>query len=195
MVAGYANDGMGPYTLNLDSVSCNGGSANINVSPMSINNGQTCMNTNTQVTQSMDVRNVGDRTLYTWAADSSRASCVPINDVPWLRMPAASFATAAGAASSVAVTFNSTGRPPGVYTANVCLGSNDPDAASGNGTGMVIVPATMTVCSVPTAVDLTSMAAAPAQSPLPAGIPMAAFPAAAGLALAAAYALRRKVGK
>ena len=25
VVAGYANDGMGPYTLNLDSNSCNGG--------------------------------------------------------------------------------------------------------------------------------------------------------------------------
>ena len=43
------------------------------------------------------------------------------------------------------------------------------------------------------AVVLADLAATPAQSP--ASIPMAAFPAAAGLALAAAYAVRRKVGK
>ncbi len=79
-----------------------------------------------------------------------------------------------------------------MYTANVCFSSNDPDAAPGNGTGMVVVPATMTVCTVPTAVDLSSLAAAPVQSPLPVGIPLAALPAAAGLALAAAYAVRRK---
>ena len=190
VVAGYANDGLGPYTLNLDSNSCNGGSAEINVSPLSVNNGQACMNQNTQVTQPMTVRNVGNRSLYTWAADSSNASCTSISNVSWLSLPEASFATVPGATSGINVTFDSTGYAPGVYTANVCFSSNDPDAASGNGTGMVIVPATMTVCSVPTAVDLTGLAAAPVQSP--ASIPMAAFPAAAGLALAAAYALRRK---
>ncbi len=188
VVAGYANDGMGPYTLNLDSNSCNGGSAEINVSPLTVNNGQTCMNQNTQVTQPMTVQNVGNRPLYTWAADSANAGCASISDVGWLRLPEASFATAAGATSSVDVTFDSTGYAPGVYTANVCFSSNDPDAAPGNGTGLVVVPATMTVCTVPTAVDLSSLAAAPVQSPLPVGIPLAALPAAAGLALAAAYA-------
>ena len=190
VVAGYTNDGMGPYTLNLDSNSCTGGSADIDVSPLSISSGFTCMAQNTQVTRAMTVRNVGDRTLYTWAADSSHANCVPISDVSWLRLPDASFSTAAGATSGLNATFDSTGHAPGVYTANVCFVSNDPDAASGNGNGLVIVPATMTVCSIPTAVDLTRLAAAPVQSP--ASIPMAAFPAAAGLALAAAYALRRK---
>ena len=93
VVAGYANDGLGPYTLNLDSNSCNGGSAKINVSPLSVNNGQACMNQNTQVTQPMTVRNVGNRSLYTWAADSSNASCTSISNVSWLSLPEASFAT------------------------------------------------------------------------------------------------------
>ena len=186
VVAGYANSEMGPYTLNLDSNSCNGGAAQIDVSPLAVNNGAACMNQNTQVTQPMTVQNVGDRSLYTWAAGSSRASCIPVSEVPWLRLPEASFATAAGAASSVGVTFDSTGYAPGVYTANVCFASNDPDA----GDGVVIVPATMTVCSVPTAVGLSGLAATPA--PLPLGIPLAALPAAAGLALAAAYAARRR---
>ncbi len=44
----------------------------------------------------------------------------------------------------------------------------------------------------PTAVTLTGLVAGVAQSPIPAAIPMAALPAVSGLALAAAYLLRRK---
>ncbi len=63
------------------------------------------MNQNTQVSQPMAVQNVGNRPLYTWAADSANAGCASISDVRWLRLPEASFATAAGATSSVDVTF------------------------------------------------------------------------------------------
>jgi hypothetical protein len=54
----------------------------------------------------------------------------------------------------------------------------------------VIVPVTLIVGD-PTAVTLDGLSAA--QAPLPAaGLPLAALPAAIGLALGAAYALRRK---
>ena len=44
----------------------------------------------------------------------------------------------------------------------------------------------------PTAVTLSGLDATQSPSPVPAGLPMAALPAAAGLAMAAVYALRRK---
>ena len=50
-----------------------------------------------------------------------------------------------------------------MYTGNLCVTSNDPDAGPGNGTDLVIVPVTLTVLP-PTAVALTDLAAESATS-------------------------------
>jgi hypothetical protein len=50
---------------------------------------------------------------------------------------------------------------------------------------------TLTV-QTPTAVTLNGLASSASPSAIPASLPMAAVPAAAGLAMAAVYALRRK---
>ena len=49
-----------------------------------------------------------------------------------------------------------------------------------------------TQCSPPTAVTLASVEASPAPAPVPASVPLGALPVAAGLAMAAVYALRRR---
>ncbi len=91
------------------------------------------------------------------------------------------------------VTFDSTGLAAGVYTGNLCVTSNDPDPGPGNGTDLVIVPLTLTV-QPPTAVTLSNLTAdaSSVACAVPASLPLAALPAAAGLAMAAVYALRRK---
>ena len=89
------------------------------------------------------------------------------------------------------VTFNSTGLAVGTYNANLCVTSDDPTPGPGNGTNLVPVPVTLIV-QQPTAVTLSGMDATESPSAIPAGLPMAAFPAAAGLAMAAVYALRRR---
>ena len=69
--------------------------------------------------------------------------------------------------------------------------SDDPDPGPGNGTDLVPVPVTLIVQN-PTAVTLNGLDATASPSAIPAGLPVAALPAAAGLATAAAYALRRR---
>jgi subtilisin-like proprotein convertase family protein len=122
--------------------------------------------------------------------------CSAVSDIPWLSLDVYAGSNAGGTDTDVTATFDSTGLLAGVYTGNLCVTSNDPDAGPGNGTDLVIVPVTLTV-EPPTAVTLSGLAAtgetAPAQAPLPlAGLPLAALPAALGLALGAAYVLRRK---
>ena len=115
-------------------------------------------------------------------------TCSTPSDVPWLSETPTNGATAGGGSTPVTVTFDSTGLAVGVYTANLCVDSNDPDPGPGNGTDLVIVPVTLTV-QPPTAVALTDLSAGTEQMPAPAGVPLGAV-AAAGLsmALAAGYA-------
>ena len=115
-----------------------------------------------------------------------------MSDIPWLSLDAYNGSNGGGTNTVVTATFNSTGLPDGVYTGNLCITSNDPDAGPGNGTDLVIVPVTLTV-QPPTAVALTDLAAGTDQMPAPAGVPLGAV-AAAGLsmAMAAGYALRRR---
>ena len=71
--------------------------------------------------------------------------CTAPADVPWLSETPTSGVTAGSATTPVQVTFDSTGLAAGVYTANLCVTSNDPDAGPGNETELVIVPVTLTV--------------------------------------------------
>lgn len=66
-------------------------------------------------------------------------------DVPWLSVSPANGTTAGGSATPVQVTFDSTGLEVGVYNANLCVTSNDPNAGPGNGTDLVIVPVELAV--------------------------------------------------
>jgi hypothetical protein len=119
-----------------------------------------------------------------------QTTCTNPADIPWASTSPITGTTAAGDGTDVTVTLDSTGLTPGVYTGNLCVTSNDPDAGPGNGTDLVVVPLTLTV-EEPTAVTLSSLDAA--QAPLAAaGLPVAALPVAIGLALSAAYVLRRR---
>ena len=80
-----------------------------------------------------------------WLADGVQPICTNPSDVPWLAEVPNAGTTAAGASTTVDVTYNSTGLADGVYTANLCVESNDPDAGPGNETELVIVPVTLTV--------------------------------------------------
>ncbi len=125
-------------------------------------------------------------------ADVTPATCSALADIPWLSLSPTNGANAGGTNTQVTVTFNSNSLANGVYTGNLCVTSNDPDAGPGNGTDLVIVPVTLTV-QPPTAVTLTDLAAGVDPMPAPAGVPLGAV-AAAGLsmALAAGYATRRR---
>ncbi len=72
---------------------------------------------------------------------------------------------AGGTDTIVTATFDSASLPIGVYTGNLCVTSNDPDAGPGNGTDLVIVPVTLTV-QPPTAVALTDLAAGSTDQPI-----------------------------
>ncbi len=101
------------------------------------------------------------------------------------------WSTPAGSAQDVTVTFDSTGLAAGTYTGDLCIFSNDPDPGPGNGTNLAPVPVTLIV-QTPTAVTLSGLGATESPSAIPTGLPLTAFPAAAGLAMAAVYALRRR---
>jgi hypothetical protein len=60
-------------------------------------------------------------------------------DIPWLSVSPDSGTTAGGASTDVDVTFDSTGLATGVYTATLCVNSNDAD------TPQIAVPVEMTV--------------------------------------------------
>lgn len=118
------------------------------------------------------------------------STCTNPADIPWATTSPITGTTASGMATDVTVTLDSTGLLPGIYTGNLCITSNDPDAGPGNETDLVMVPLTLTV-EAPSAVALSTLDAT--QAALPAtGLPLAALPAAISLALGAAYALRRR---
>ena len=71
--------------------------------------------------------------------------CSNLADVPWLSTDPITGTVPAGGAVGVNVTTDSTGLTNGLYTANLCISSNDPDPGPGAGTDLVIVPVSMMV--------------------------------------------------
>jgi hypothetical protein len=122
---------------------------------------------------------------------AQNVACDSPADVGWLSVSPANGSNAGGTNTPVTVTFNSTGLADGTYNANLCIDSNDPDPGPGNGTDQVVVPVTLIV-QAPLAVTLSGLSTSTSPSAIPATLPIAAIPAAAGLAMAAVYALRRK---
>ncbi len=74
-----------------------------------------------------------------------QADCSAPADIPWAAVAPANGTTAAGAATDVTVTLDSTGLAAGDYSGNLCFLSNDPDPGPGNETELVIVPVNLTV--------------------------------------------------
>ena len=72
------------------------------------------------------------------------ASC-RTSDVPWLSLSGSDGTVAAGASTPLDVQIDTTGLAQGLYEAQVCIRSNDPDAGPGPGTNLVPVPVQLTV--------------------------------------------------
>ncbi|GAB4579976.1 MAG: hypothetical protein Fur0022_27150 [Anaerolineales bacterium] len=81
-------------------------------------------------------------------------ACTTLGDIPWVSVNPISGTIPGGSASSVEVTFNSTGLSAGVYTGTLCINSNDPF------TSLVTVPLTLTVVPFTYGVDLSGDQAA-----------------------------------
>ncbi len=73
------------------------------------------------------------------------SDCSAPSDVPWLSVSPTGGVNAGGTSTPVMVGFDSTGLAAGIYEARLCVASNDPDPAPGNGTGLVIVPVELVV--------------------------------------------------
>jgi hypothetical protein len=83
------------------------------------------------------------------------SDCSNPSDVPWLSAAPTGGTTAAGATTPVTVTFDSTGLALGTYEARLCITSDDPNTGPGNGTNLVIVPATMNVSPTAPSIAVT----------------------------------------
>ena len=131
--------------------------ANIDVSPLSMSSMQAA---NTTTNQTLTVANTGGGTLNWQIAEEPvalpenagqrvpaqpAATCDNPADVSWLSLSPASGSNAGGANTPVTVAIDSTGLPAGIYTANLCVTSNDPDPGPDNGAGLVVVPVQMMV--------------------------------------------------
>ncbi|MCO5244670.1 MAG: hypothetical protein M9927_12740 [Anaerolineae bacterium] len=131
--------------------------ANIDVSPLSMSSMQAA---NTTTNQTLTVANTGGGTLNWQIAEEPvalpenagqrvpaqpAATCDNPADVSWLSLSPASGSNAGGANTPVTVAIDSTGLPAGIYTANLCVTSNDPDPGPGNGAGLVVVPVQLMV--------------------------------------------------
>ena len=92
--------------------------------------------------------------------DSEEAhACSTTTDVPWLSVAPDSGTTVPGSSDDVTVTLDGTGLAPGVYSANLCVSSNDP------ANPLVIVPVEMTVEEAQYGVELAPATAALSGAP------------------------------
>lgn len=88
------------------------------------------------------VANEGDAEL-TWTADTADTDCATPNVVPWLSVTPTGGSVGVGAPpANVDVTLDAAALGVGVYTANVCVESNDPV------NGLLTLPVTFTVNTV-----------------------------------------------
>jgi hypothetical protein len=77
--------------------------------------------------------------ISAFAVAVAGGACATPADVPWLSVAPASGTTAPGSSSEVTVGFDAAALSAGVHTANLCVGSNDPDQPSQS------VPVSLTV--------------------------------------------------
>ena len=108
---------------------------------------------NVIVTESLTINNTGTTTL-TWSIDEAPASCAALGDITWATVITPSGATSISGSDAVDVVFDSTGLSPTiVYTATLCVNSDDPD------TPIVSVPLTLSapglLTAIPNSYDVT----------------------------------------
>lgn len=156
--------------VGLDLPSC-AAEPEIDVVPSSIESTQPA---DSVVATSFDVGNLGTATLD-YLLEEAPVSCDAAADVPWLALDSTGGAVAPSGADTIGVTLDSTGLAPGVYTAAICIRSNDADES------LVAVPVTMTV---------TDLAVVIQEIPTLGGGGLAAL--ALGLGASAALWLRRR---
>jgi hypothetical protein len=89
-------------------------------------------------TQPMTITNSGGSPLN-WNIVEDDTACDSPTDIPWLSVAPDTGTTFPLDSTVVDVSFDSSGLAPGVYTANLCVGSND------TATGVVQVPVDLTV--------------------------------------------------
>ena len=112
--------------------------ADIGVAPPSLSE---TLTPDTQASQNMTISNGGKEhgADLTWTITEAASDCSVPSDVPWLSAAPTAGTTAAADSTNVAVTFDSTGLGIGVYTALLCVSSNDET------TPVVSVPVTLDV--------------------------------------------------
>lgn len=112
--------------------------ADIGVAPPSLSE---TLTPDTQASQNLTISNGGKEhgADLTWTITEAASDCSVPSDVPWLSAAPTAGTTAAADSSNVAVTFDSTGLAIGVYTAVLCVNSND------DTTPVVSVPVTLDI--------------------------------------------------
>lgn len=144
-------------TGSYESLSCAApGAPNIEVSPMSLAATQA---QGTSTNQTLTLTNTGSADLN-WSITEEPATlaalraawlggnpapCSAPAEVPWLSVDASSGLIGSMQYTPIVVGFDASGVTPGTHHANLCVGSNDPDAGPGNGTSLVVVPVSLTV--------------------------------------------------
>jgi plastocyanin len=99
-----------------------GGAPAIAVSPPSL---EATAEAGGSASTALSIANTGTADLV-WNADSASADCSAPGDVPWIALAPASGTIAAGdPATDVDVTLDAASLAPGLYSANVCVHSND----------------------------------------------------------------------
>lgn len=81
--------------------------------------------------------------------------CLSVAEIPWLSASPTMGSTPAGTFDTVGVTFDTTGMAVGMYNANLCVESNDPDPGLGNGTELVPVRVSLEVLGEGAYLELT----------------------------------------
>jgi uncharacterized repeat protein (TIGR01451 family) len=108
----------------------------IDVAPGSLSSTQPA---DTQMVEVMTIGNLGNANLNWTVDESNTGNCQAIADIPWASASPTAGTTAPAGSDDVDVTFDSTGLAPGVYTAALCVASDDTQNP------LVTVPLTLTV--------------------------------------------------
>jgi len=95
----------------------------INVTPGSLSSSQFA---DEVVTETLTIENTGNLTLN-WSLDEAPSDCNSPADVPWISASPTGGSIPDGGSTAADVVFDSTGMTPGVYTAKLCIDSDDPD--------------------------------------------------------------------
>ncbi len=112
----------------------------------------------TVVVLPLDLANLGGATLEYLLAEAP-ADCAAPGDVTWLALDTLAGDVPPAGSDPIGVTLDSTGLAPGIYTAVICVASNDPDEP------LIPIPVTLEVAAAEPEIDLSPLALASQQLP------------------------------